>query len=282
MPLEIKTQGEAMASRMADVLEIHIAFRSKGLYRNEASAALSKAVEALIDRLQKLSPTLKTQHSLFQAAPEGPITSWTVGAQHVQSQSVQISNTKTYQENHLVTASLVINIRDFQILGQVSKAITRTSCVASVKTIWSLTDSVVTRLKTEVHELAAGDALLKATAIASSIGFHAVTAKEVTLQVSKRNLLNENSHYSDGNSVHSWLPGPHGGGCLPSYNDHAYGEGGDSKWTGRDEAGNLDTWTLVLVPQKVTLTATVDAMFSATSLTGWIFEDVNQHRFLTS
>jgi len=95
------------------MVEIHSAFKSKGLYRNEASTVLSKAVEILIDTLQKLSPTSKNQHSLFQATPEGPITSWSVGSQHIQTQSVPISKTKTYQENHMVTASLVVNIRDF-------------------------------------------------------------------------------------------------------------------------------------------------------------------------
>lgn len=285
MPLEIRVQGEAIASRLADMVEIHIAFKSKGLYRNEASTALSKAVEALIDTLQKLSPTLKNQHSLFQATPEGPITSWSVGAQHVQTQSVPISQTKTYQENHMVTASLVVNIRDFQILGQVSRAITRTSCVASVKTTWSLTDSVVTRLKTEVHELAAKDALLKATAIASSIGFHAVTAEDVALQASKQDFLRSDDHYSDGNCVRPSPVRHRRGGCLP-YDDYDYGGGyfecSDSKWTSRDEAGNLDTWTLVMVPKQITLTATVDAKFSAISSAGWVYEDVNQHRFLTS
>ena len=282
MPLEIKVQGEATASRMADMVEMHIAFKSKGLCRNEASAALSKAVETLIETLQKLSPTIKDQHSLFQATPEGPITSWTVGVQHIQSQSVPISKIKTYQESHMATTSLVINICDLQILGQNSKAITRTSCVASVKTIWSLEDSVVTRLKTEVHELAAKDALLKATAMASSIGFHAVTAEEVALQVSNQNLVSANSHYSDGNPVHSSAFRHRRGGCLP-HDDYggAYIESSDSKWTGRDEVGNLDTWTLVLVPQQISLTATVDAKFSATSSTGWVFEEINQHRYLT-
>lgn len=50
----------------------------------------------------------------------------------------------------------------------------------------------------------------------------------------------------------------------------------------RDEAGNLDTWTLVMVPKQITLTATVDAKFSATSSAGWVYEEINQHRFLTS
>jgi hypothetical protein len=37
MPLEIRVQGEAVASRMADLVKIRIAFKSKGFYRNEAS-----------------------------------------------------------------------------------------------------------------------------------------------------------------------------------------------------------------------------------------------------
>jgi hypothetical protein len=51
MPLEIKVQGQAAASRMADEVEIHIAFKTKGFYRHEASTTLFEAVEQLIDTL---------------------------------------------------------------------------------------------------------------------------------------------------------------------------------------------------------------------------------------
>jgi uncharacterized protein YggE len=286
MPLEIKIQGEAAASRTADMVEIHIAFKSKGDCRNEASTILIKAVEQLIDTLQKLSPALENQNSMFQATVEGPITSWSIGTQHVQSQTMQISKTKTYQDVHMVTASLIITVRDFKIFEQLSKAITRTPCVASVITIWSLTDLATTRLKTEVHELAARDALNKAIAIASSIGFQTVTPEEIALQSSKQALLSTCSHYSDGTSTR---PSPHraynGRGCLGVDNDYSWGGGiidySASNWTSRDESGNLDVWTLVLVPGKITLTATVDATFSATSSTGWLYEEINQHRFLT-
>ncbi|KAG9852789.1 hypothetical protein KCV05_g8023, partial [Aureobasidium melanogenum] len=73
-------------------------------------------------------------------------------------------------------------------------------------------------------------------------------------------------------------------GCLVgnfSY-DHEYsGDYSDSKWTGRDESGNLDAWTLVLAPKVISLTAQVDAKFSATSSTGWVYEELDQHRFIT-
>jgi hypothetical protein len=45
--------------------------------------------------------------------------------------------------------------------------------------------------------------------------------------------------------------------------------------------GDLDAWTLVLVPKEITLTATVDTKFSATSSVGFVYEEINQHRFLT-
>ena len=199
---------------------------------------------------------------------------------------MQIPKTKTYQDVHMVTASLIITVRDFKILEQLSKAITRTLCVASVNTIWSLTDSATTRLKIEVHELAARDALNKAIAIASSIGFQTVTPEEIALQSSKQALLSTCSHYSDGTSTRS---SPHraynGRGCLGVDNDYSWGGGiieyGASNWTSRDESGDLDVWTLVLVPGKINLTATVNATFSATSSTGWVYEEINQHRFLT-
>jgi hypothetical protein len=284
MPLEIKVQGQAAAGRMADEVEIHTAFKSKGFYRHEASATLFKAVEQLTDTLQTLSPTLETQKSMLQATHDGPTTSWSVGTQKVQTQSLRIPKTKAFQDIHMVTVSLVITIRDFQILGQVSKAITRTACIASVETIWSLTDLASVRLKTEVHELAAKDALNKATAVASSIGFQTITAEEVVSQSPDQALCRANNLYSDGYPAGPSRFTPHRRGCLP---DDSYTYGGadvefsDSKWTSRDETGDLDAWTLVLVPKKITLTATVDTKFSATSSTGFVYEEINQHRFIT-
>jgi hypothetical protein len=284
MPLEIKVQGEAAASRTADEVEIHIAFKSKGFYRKEVGVTLFKAAEQLVDTLQNLSPTLESQKSMFQAALDGPITSWSVGTQRVQSQSVQNPKTKAFQDVHMVTVSMVITIRDFQILGQVSKAITRTACIASVETIWSLTDLATVRLKAEVHELAAKDALNKAIAVALSIGFQTVTAEEVVLQSPNQALCRANNLYSDGYPAGPSQSRPQRRGCLP---DDSYTYGGanvdfsDSKWTSRDETGDLDAWTLILVPKKITLTAPVDTKFSATSSTGFAYEEINQHRFLT-
>jgi uncharacterized protein YggE len=284
MPLEIKVQGEAVASRMADLVKIRIDFKSKGFYRNEASTTIFKAVKQIVDTLQKLSPALEKQNSVFQAASEGPIASWNVGTQHIQSQTTQVPGTKTFQDIHMVTTSLTITICDFQILEQISKAITRAPCVASVSTTWSLTDSSALRLKTEAHELAAKDALTKATAIASGIGFQAVTAEEAAMKSATQALVSSTSHYSDGASMGATPPRhyPHG---WPGDDPYKYAGGhiefSDSKWTSRDETGNLDTWVLVLVPKKITLTATVDTKFSATSSTGWVYEEINQHRFLT-
>lgn len=64
-------------------------------------------------------------------------------------------------------------------------------------------------------------------------------------------------------------------GCLA-------GNYSDSKWISRDESGNLDAWTLVLAPEMIVLTAQVKAKFSATSSTGWVYEEVDQHRFITT
>ncbi|KAH0361066.1 hypothetical protein KCU65_g8970, partial [Aureobasidium melanogenum] len=282
MSLDIKVQGESTVSHMADMVEIDIAFKSISFYRNEASAALFKAIEQLIDTLKGLSPTLDRHASTFQASPGGSITAWSMGTQHVQSQTTQVSQTKAYETMHTAKNSLKIVIHDFQVLEQISKAITKTPCISRVKTIWSLTGPVAIRLKAEVHELAAKDALNKATAIASSIGFQAVVAEEVVLQASHQTLLSASSHFSDEDATRQ-MPYSRRG-CLGgdySY-DHEYSdETSDSKWTGRDELENLDTWTLVLAPKMITLTAQVDAKFTATSSTGWIYEEDDQHRFIT-
>jgi hypothetical protein len=284
MPLEIKVQGEAVASRMADLVKIRIEFKSKGFYRNEASTTIFKAVKQIVDTLQKLSPTLGNQNSVFQAASEGPITSWSVGTQHIQSQTTQVPGTKAFQDIHMVTTSLIITICDFQILEQISNAITRTPCVASVSTTWSLTGSSAVRLNIEAHELAAKDAFIRATAIAFGIGFQAVTAEEAAMESPTQALVSSNIHYSDDNSTRAPSPVPYAHG-WPADKFYKYGGGhidfSDSKWTSRDETGDLDAWTLVLVPKKITLTATVDIKFSANSSIGWVYEEVNQHRFLT-
>jgi uncharacterized protein YggE len=284
MPLEIKVQGEALASRMADLAKIRIAFKSKSFYRNEASTTLFKAVEQIIDTLQKLSPTLKNQNSTFQATSEGPITSWSVGTQHVQSQTAQVPKTKAFQDIHMVTTSLAITICDFQILEKISKAITRAPCVVGVSTTWSLTDSSAVRLEIEAHELTAKDAFIKATAIASGSGFQTVSAEEAAMKSPTQTLVSSNSHYSDGNSMGAppLVRYPRG---WPVDDSYKYGGGSsefsDSKWTSRDETGNLDAWTLVLVPKKIALTVTVNTKFFATSSTGWVYDKINQHRCLT-
>ncbi|KAG9602282.1 hypothetical protein KCU77_g2444, partial [Aureobasidium melanogenum] len=283
MPLQIKVQGESTVSHMADMVEIDIAFKSISFYRNEASTTLFKAVEQVIDTLKTLSPTLDHHASTFQACPGGSITVWSIGTQHVQSQTTQISQTKAHQTTHTATTSLKVVIQDFQVLEQISKAITRTPCVSRVKMSWSLTSPVATRLKTEVHELAAKDALNKASAIASSIGFQTVLAEEVVLQAPQQKSLNTSNHFSDGDTTRQ-MPYVPRHGCLVgnfSY-DHEYSSDySDSKWTGRDESGNLDAWTLVLAPKVIALTAQVDARFSATSSTGWVYEELDQHRFIT-
>ncbi|KAG9560449.1 hypothetical protein KCU71_g5249, partial [Aureobasidium melanogenum] len=281
MPLQIKVQGESTVSRMANMVEIDVAFKSISFYRNEASTTLFKAVEQVIDTLKILSPTLDRHASTFQASPGGSITAWSIGTQHVQSQTTQVSQTKAHQTTHTATTSLKVVVQDFQVLEQISKAITRTPCVSRVKTSWFLTGPVATRLKTEVHELAAKDALNKASAIGSSIGFQTVLAEEIVLQVLQQNLLSTSNHFSNGD-VTRQMPYRHG--CLVSNSsyDHEYsGDHSDSKWTDRDESGNLDAWTLVLVPKIIALTAHVDAKFSATNSTGWIYEELDQHRFIT-
>ncbi|KAG9669366.1 hypothetical protein KCU99_g8059, partial [Aureobasidium melanogenum] len=281
MPLQIKVQGESTVSRMANMVEIDVAFKSISFYRNEASTTLFKAVEQVIDTLKILSPTLDRHASTFQASPGGSITAWSIGTQHVQSQTTQVSQTKAHQTTHTATTSLKVVVQDFQVLEQISKAITRTPCVSRVKTSWSLTGPVATRLKTEVHELAAKDALNKASAIGSSIGFQTVLAEEIVLQVLQQNLLSTSNHFSNGD-VTRQMPYRHG--CLVSNSsyDHEYsGDHSDSKWTGRDESGNLDAWTLVFVPKIIALTAHVDAKFSATNSIGWVYEELDQHRFIT-
>lgn len=85
MPLDIKVQGDGTVSHMADMVEVDIAFKSISFYRSEASTALYKAVEQLIDTLKKLSPKLESRASMFQASPGGSIASWSIGTQHVQS-----------------------------------------------------------------------------------------------------------------------------------------------------------------------------------------------------
>jgi hypothetical protein len=197
---------------------------------------------------------------------------------------MQVPKTKAFQDIHMVTTSLVITICDFKILEQISKAITRAPCVVSVSTTWSLTESSAVRLETEAHEAAAKDALTKATVIASGTGFQTVTTEEAAMKSPTQALVSSGSQYSDGNSMGATPPVnfPRG---WPGDDPYKYGGGSsefsDSKWTSRDETGNLDAWTLVLVPKKITLTATVDTKFSATSSTGWVYEEINHHRFLT-
>lgn len=195
MPLDIKVQGHGTVSHVADIVEIDIAFKSISFYRNEASTALFKAIEQLIDTLKKLSPTLESRAAMFQASPGGSITSWSIGPQHVQSQTTQVSQTKAHQTTHIATTSLKVAIHDFQVLEQISKAITRTPYISRVKTSWSLTSPGATRLKAEVHELAAKDAINKATAIASSMGFQTVVAEEVVLQASKQTMVSTSTHF---------------------------------------------------------------------------------------
>jgi hypothetical protein len=109
-------------------------------------------------------------------------------------------------------------------------------------------------------------------------------AEEVTLKGSDQILVSANSHYSDGNPTVPLPPTYHKRGFYV-HDSYTYGganvEFSDSKWISRDDTGGLDTWTLVLVPKKITLTATVDTKFSATSSTGFVYEEINQHRYLT-
>lgn len=284
MPLDIKVQGDGAVSHMADLVEIDIAFKSTSFYRNEASTALLKAVEQIIDALKRLSPTLESRASMFQASPGGSITSWSIGSQYVQSLTTQVSQTKTRQTTHIATTSLKVAIQDLQILEQISKAITRTPYISRVKTSWSLTSPVAVRLKAEVHELAAKDAFRKATAIASSIRFQTIQADEVVLQASQQTLLSTSIHFNNGDSTRRTSYSPSRYGCLVDEFSYEYEHSSsysDSKWNSRDESGNLDAWTLVLAPKMIALTAQVEAKFSATSSTGWVYEEVDQHRFIT-
>ncbi|CAD0084952.1 unnamed protein product [Aureobasidium vineae] len=263
MALKIEIQGEGAASRMADKVEIHIGFKSKSFYRHEASITLFKAVEQLAEILKQLSPKLENCTSMFQATANGPITSWSIGTQHSQSQTTPIANTKAHQTTHIITTSLDIAIHDLKILDQVSRAITKTPCVA---------------------RLAAKDALNKAIAIASSIGFDGVTAEEVVLQASQQTLLNASSHFVEEDLMRQLPYQVRPSGCFGQDFDSGHGynyDHSDSKWASHDEAGDLDVWTLILAPEEIVLAARIVAKFSATSSTGWVYEELDQHRFLT-
>lgn len=155
-----------------------------------------------------------------------------------------------------------------------------------VNTLWSLDDLANVRLKVEVHELAAKDALNKATAIASSIGFTKVVAKTVELKDSIKVAINSSSLFEETSQrAHAYQSGRRfADGCLLEDDEEVVPTSirGDGKWTGCDDAGHLDVWRLVFAPKTITMHAKVEAKFSAISSTGWVYEEFNEHRFITS
>ncbi|THY23426.1 hypothetical protein D6D01_05967 [Aureobasidium pullulans] len=286
MPLDLVVKGEGSASRLANVVKIVIAFRSEGHYRKEASTTLFKAVQQLTDTLNMISPRSDSGQSVFQATSDGPITSWKIGSLHCQTETVRLPSTSVVQETHTIITSCSIIVHDLPVLEQVGKAIVRLPCVSSVKTLWSLDDLANVRLKVEVHELSVKDALNKATAIASSIGFTKVVAKTVVLKDSEKVAVNDSSLFEESRQrPHAYQAERRfGHGCLPEDYEEAVPAGirGDGKWTGRDDAGSLDAWSLVFAPKTITMHAKVEAKFSAISSIGWVYEEFNEHRFITS
>ncbi|THY69268.1 hypothetical protein D6C94_09703 [Aureobasidium pullulans] len=262
MPLDLVVKGEGSASRLANVVKIVIAFRSEGLYRKEASTTLFEAVQQLTDTLNKISPRSDSGHSVVQATSDGPITSWKIGSLHCQTETVRLPSTS-------VLATPLLDCPAFP-----------------VNTLWSLDDLANVRLKVEVHELAAKDALNKATAIASSIGFTKVVAKTVELKDSIKVAINSSSLFEEtSRRAHAYQSGRRfADGCLLEDDEEVVPTGirGDGKWTGCDDAGHLDVWNLVFAPKTITMHAKVEAKFSAISSTGWVYEEFNEHRFITS
>ncbi|THX32397.1 hypothetical protein D6D10_08130 [Aureobasidium pullulans] len=286
MPLDLVVKGEGSASRLANVVKIVTTFRSEGLYRKEASTTLFEAVQQLTDTLNKISPRSDSGHSVFQATSDGPITSWKIGSLHCQTETVRLPSTSVVQETHTITTSCSITVHHLPILEQVGNAIVRLPCVSSVNTLWSLDDLANVRLKVEVHELAAKDALNKATAIASSIGFTKVVAKTVELKDSIKVAINSSSLFEETSQrAHAYQSGRRFvDGCLLEDDEEVVPTSirGDGKWTGCDDAGHLDVWRLVFAPKTITMHAKVEAKFSAISSTGWVYEEFNEHRFITS
>ncbi|THZ63521.1 hypothetical protein D6C85_08941 [Aureobasidium pullulans] len=276
MPLDLVVKGEGSASRLANVVKIVITFRSEGLYRKEASTTLFEAVQQLTDTLNKISP----RHFGW------PNHLLKIGSLHCQTETVRLPSTSVVQETHTITTSCSITVHDLPILEQVGNAIVRLPCVSSVNTLWSLDDLANVRLKAEVHELAAKDALNKATAIASSIGFTKVVAKTVELKDSIKVAINSSSLFEETSQrAHAYQSGRRfADGCLLEDDEEVVPTSirGDGKWTGCDDAGHLDVWRLVFAPKTITMHAKVEAKFSAISSTGWVYEEFNEHRFITS
>jgi len=286
MPLDVDVKGEASVSRMASVAKIFIMFRTDSLSRNEASAALSRALEQVVDGLDKISSHSHTGNPVFRTTSDGPVTSWRVGTLHYTTETTKVPSTKVYQDNHTVISRLQLIVHDLQVLEKIANIVAKTPCISNIRISWSLKSLETVRLKTEVHELAAKDALNKATAIASSIGFTTVVAREVIVKDPERNLVSDASVFEESGQhtfgYQSRRRLPHG--CfLEDYEDDIpTGTRGDGKWIGQDDAGSLDVWKLVFAPKEITMYAKVEAKFSATSSTGWVYEEFNKHRFLTS
>lgn len=134
--------------------------------------------------------------------------------------------------------------------------------------------------------MAAKDALNKATAIASSIGFTKVVAKTVESKDSIKVAINSSSLFEETSQrAHAYQSGRRFvDGCLLEDDEEVVPTSirGDGKWTGCDDAGHLDVWRLVFAPKTITMHAKVEAKFSAISSTGWVYEEFNEHRFITS
>lgn len=274
MPLTIKVTGIASAKRMADTATIRISFKRKSFHRNQTSTELFKAIEKLQESLEKISPSSDKGPSRFQATSDGPIASWDMQSPTLSTNMTALDSKSklAYEISHKAEATFKIEIRDLRVLHHVSNAIIRLRGILQIKTDWSLSEIAQTRLVAEVYKLASEDALNKATAVTSSIGFNNLTASEMTMDTSK--IQHASSHHF-GSNDREYYDSPFHHRTTSRFPE-------SSEFSGQDEAGDLDTWVLVLAPEEIEFRAIIQATFTATPTSGWVYEGANRHRFLTN
>jgi uncharacterized protein YggE len=177
-PLTIIANGQATISKYPERAIVSVSVSANGTNQKEVTESVTRTATQLQSELSQLAPKDKNG----QAAPNAPITHWSMTTMSTGSNYIYAKEDQTRVKETCFTANLNFSIRfaDFGKLGAACKNLANMPH-ASIKSIkWEITDKVKKELTPEVRRLAVEDAVTKAQHLAAAVGKRTVVPVEIS------------------------------------------------------------------------------------------------------
>lgn len=165
-PLQITCNGESTIYHPAERAVVFITVSSDG----PSQSQVSQEVTLTSDQLQVSLKTMALKDPTGQAAPNAPVTHWSMTSLSTGSWQPTDNRGKNLARRFTASSRLEVKFRDFAQLGTFTSELAQTKFVSVDRIEWRLTDATKAELGRQCRRNAVKDAMAKAKDYADAAG----------------------------------------------------------------------------------------------------------------